>query len=270
MINTGRYRIDADSKKVDLADWKSSDDGGLSKDAGLAEFESLQDRFVQLTKLLYAESRHSLLIVFQGMDTSGKDSSTRALFRNVSPAGVDATSFKAPTAAELSQDFLWRVHRHVPPRGDIAIFNRSHYEDVLIVRVKDLVPARHWKARYDHINAFEKLLADEGTVIVKFYLHISKKYQKERLQKRLDDPEKRWKFNPGDLAERERWPEYAEAYEDALRKCSTGHAPWYVIPAEKRWYRDLVMATVLVETLEALDMKYPIPLFNPAAIVIPE
>jgi PPK2 family polyphosphate:nucleotide phosphotransferase len=270
MIKTERFRIEPDRKKLDLSEWKSNDDGGLDKDAGGAEFRKLQERFVELTKLLYAESKHSLLIIFQGMDTSGKDSSTRALFHDVSPTGVDATSFKAPTARELSQDFLWRVHHHVPPRGDIAIFNRSHYEDVLIVRVKNLVSEKQWKARYEHINAFERLLADEGTSIVKFYLHVSKEYQKERLQARLDNPDKHWKFNPGDLAERERWKNYIEAYEDALRKCSTAHAPWYVIPAEKRWYRDLVAVSILVETLEQLDMKYPIPQFNPAAIQIPD
>jgi PPK2 family polyphosphate:nucleotide phosphotransferase len=270
MIKTSRYRIDTDSRRVDLSEWKTDDDGGLSKDAAQAEFRTLQERFVELTRLLYAESKHGLLIVFQGMDTSGKDSSTRALFHDVSPTGVDATSFKAPTAPELGRDFLWRVHQHVPPRGDIAIFNRSHYEDVLIVRVHELVPTKRWKARYDHINAFEKLLADEGTTIVKFYLHVSKQYQKERLQKRLADPKKHWKFNPGDLAERERWTDYMEAYEDALRKCSTHHAPWFVIPAEKRWFRDLLMGTILVETLEALGMSYPVPSFNPAAIVIPD
>src|SRR5262245_18718038 len=160
MIKSERYRIEPDSKKVDLSDWKSNDDGGLDKEAAAAEFHSLQERFVDLTKLLYAESKHGLLIIFQGMDTSGKDSSTRALFHDVSPTGVDATSFKAPTARELAQDFLWRVHQHIPPRGEIAIFNRSHYEDVLIVRVKGLVPERQWKARYDHINAFERMLAD--------------------------------------------------------------------------------------------------------------
>lgn len=269
MIKTSAYRVEP-GDKVRLSDWKSSDSGNIDKDAGIAAFERLQERFVELTKLLYAESRRSLLVVFQGMDTSGKDSSTRALFRNVSPTGVRATSFKAPSASELAHDFLWRVHANTPARGEVAIFNRSHYEDVLIVRVRQLVPESRWKARFEHIRAFEQMLADEGTIIVKFFLHISREYQKERLQLRLDNPEKRWKFNPGDLVERERWHQYMSAYEDALSRCSTQHAPWYVVPAEKRWFRDLVMATVLVETLESLDMRFPVPTFDPAAISIPD
>ena len=269
MVKLSRFRIEPD-QKVHLADWDSNDDVGIDKDEGIAAFEQFQAKFVEMSKVLYAESKRSLLIVFQGMDTSGKDSSTRALFRNVSPTGVKATAFKVPSAEELAHDFLWRIHQHTPGRGEIAIFNRSHYEDVLIVRVKQLVPESRWKARYAHIRAFEQTLADEGTVIIKFYLHISRDYQKERLQKRLDDPEKRWKFNPSDLVERQRWGDYMAAYEDALSRCSTQDAPWYVIPAEKRWFRDLLMASVLVETLEGLNMRYPVPAFDPATIVIPD
>lgn len=261
------YRVRPGSP-CDLSDWKSDDDGGLDKAAAARSFAKLHARFVELTELLYAERRHGLLVVLQGMDTSGKDSATRAVFSGVSPTGIDATSFKAPTPEELAHDFLWRVHRHAPPRGEIALFNRSHYEDVLVVRVHKLVPARQWRTRYAHINAFERLLADEGAVIVKLFLHISKDYQKQRLQKRLDNPRKHWKFDPADLAERERWSEYRGAYEDALGKCSTEHAPWYVIPAEKRWFRDWLMTSVLVSTLEALEMKYPKATFDPAAIVL--
>lgn len=269
MIKLKRFRVEP-NQPVRLSEWQPSEDGEIRKDEGIAAFERLQERFVEQTKLLYAENRRGLLIVFQGMDTSGKDSSTRALFRNVSPTGVKATSFKAPSADELAHDFLWRVHENTPARGQIAIFNRSHYEDVLIVRVRQLVPESRWKARYEHIRAFEQLLADEGTVIVKFYLHISREYQKERLQVRLDEPNKRWKFNPSDLIERQRWNDYMAAYEDALSRCSTHDAPWYVVPAEKRWFRNLVMATVLVETLDSLDMRYPVPTFDPAAISIPD
>lgn len=261
------YRV-SPNQRVRLDDWKTDDDGGLSKEEGLAKFAEAQEKFVDLTGLLYAESKHALLVVFQGMDTSGKDTATRAAFAGVSPTGLDATSFKAPTSDELAHDFLWRVHRHTPPRGEIAVFNRSHYEDVLIVRVKELVSEKRWRARYEQINAFEALLAAEGVAIVKFYLHISKEYQKERLLKRLNDPKKQWKFNPGDLVERQRWGAYMGAYEDALAKCSTESAPWYVVPAEKRWFRDLVIIRALVAALEDLKMEYPKPAFDPAAIRI--
>lgn len=267
MFKTEHYRVKP-GKKASLTDWPSDGHASLDKDRAAEEFASWHERFIQLTELLYAERKHALLVVLQGMDTSGKDSATRAVFGGVSPTGVDATSFKAPTDAELSHDFLWRVHAHTPGRGEIAIWNRSHYEDVLIVRVKELAPKKRWQARYDHINAFEKLLADEGVIILKFYLHISKDFQKERLQKRLDDAEKHWKFNPGDLAERARWNDYMAAYEDALQRCSTQYAPWYVIPAEKRWFRDLLITRILVERLEALKMTNPSVDFDPKKIKI--
>lgn len=266
-MKTERYRV-RPGQAVVLSAWPSDDDGGLTKEACAAQFGTLHERLIDLTELLYAERRHSLLVVLQGMDTSGKDSATRAVFGGVSPTGMDATSFKAPTPVELEHDFLWRIHAHTPGRGEIAIWNRSHYEDVLIVRVKGLASKERWQARYEQINAFEQLLVQEGAVVVKFYLHISKDYQKERLQKRLDDPTKRWKFNPADLAERARWGDYRRAYQDALRRCSTASAPWHVIPAEKRWFRDLLMTHILVERLEALKMRYPTPDFNPSKIKI--
>ncbi len=268
MPESRKYRVEPD-KTCDLSRWDSNDDGSLDKEKTSKDFADLHERFIELTQLLYAEHKRGLLVVLQGMDTSGKDSATRAVFGGVSPTGINAVSFKQPSAEELSHDFLWRVHRHAPERGEITIFNRSHYEDVLIVRVHDLVPEKRWKARYEHIRNFERLLVDEGAVIVKFYLHISKDFQKERLQKRLDDPKKHWKFNPGDLVEREKWPEYRKAYEDALGKCSTEDAPWYVIPSERRWFRDWLMTKILVETLEGLDMKYPKVDFDPANIKIP-
>jgi PPK2 family polyphosphate:nucleotide phosphotransferase len=178
-------------------------------------------------------------------------------------------SFKAPNDVELGHDFLWRIHQNTPRRGHITVFNRSHYEDVLIVRVKQLVPEKRWQARYDHINAFEELLHDEGTVVLKFFLHISKDYQKDRLQRRLERPDKRWKFNPTDLVERARWADYQQAYADALSRCSTRHAPWYVVPAEKRWFRNLLVLRVIVDTLEDLKMAYPKVDFDPGRIVIP-
>ncbi len=261
------YRVKPGSQPH-LSDWPTDDDAGRDKSATQAEFEELHERFIELTELLYAQKEHGLLVVLQGMDTSGKDSTTRAVFGGVSPTGIDAISFKAPSEIERSHDFLWRIHPHAPARGEIAIFNRSHYEDVLIARVKQLVPEKRWKARYGHINAFEQLLADEGVAIVKFFLHISKDYQKQRLQKRLDNAKKHWKFDPSDLVERGRWSAYAQAYEDALGRCSTPHAPWYVIPAEKRWFRDWLITKVLVHTLERLEMRYPPARFNPADIRI--
>lgn len=261
------YRVPPD-KKLDLGDYKSDDDGGREKDPTQAETERLHERLIELSQRLYADGRYALLVVFQGMDTSGKDSTTRAVFGGISPTGIDATSFKAPSSTELRHDFLWRIHQHAPARGEIAIFNRSHYEDVLIARVRELVPRHVWQRRYEHINAFEKLLADEGAAIVKFFLHISKDYQRERLQRRLDDPDKHWKFNPADLAERSRWQAYQEAYAEALARCSTPWAPWYIVPAEKRWFRDWLVTRVLVATLEKLELRYPKAAFDPAAIRI--
>jgi PPK2 family polyphosphate:nucleotide phosphotransferase len=267
MLDTTHYRITPRSK-VRLARFKTKDDGGLEQSAAEAQFEKLTRRLADLQELMYAQSRHALLVVFQAMDAGGKDSTIRHVFAPVNAAGCYVVSFKRPTEPELARDFLWRVHAVVPPKGNIAVFNRSHYEDVLVARVKQLVPERTWKRRYDHINAFEQLLTDGGTTVVKFFLHISKDYQKERLQRRLDKPEKWWKFNPADLEERARWDDYQDAFADALSACSTPHAPWYVVPAERRWFRDLLVAHVLVDALESLDMKYPEPTFDPKAVTI--
>ena len=229
----------------------SSSTTGLAEDTG--EFRSkseakketdlLNDRLQDLQELLWAEHRHRLLLVLQGMDASGKDSAVRHVFSGVNPAGVKVISFKAPTTEELAHDYLWRIHRHMPGNGEIAIFNRSHYEDVGVVRVKQLVPESVWRRRYEHINAFEKMLAEEGTTILKFFLHISKDEQRKQLQERVDDPTKRWKFNPGDLAERARWDDYMTAYGEAISTTSTPWAPWYVVPTNRRWYRDYVLST---------------------------
>lgn len=222
-------------------------------------FVDLNDKLEELQELLWAEHRHKVLVVLQGMDTSGKDGVIRHVFDGVNPTGVRVASFKAPSPEELDHDFLWRVHPKVPGSGELVIFNRSHYEDVVAVRVRKLAPEKVWRQRYDQISDFERLLAESGTTILKFFLHIDKDEQKERLQARLDDPTKRWKFRKGDLSDRALWDEYQAAYEEALARTSTEHAPWYVVPANKKWYRNLVVATVLVETLEKLGMRYPEP-----------
>jgi len=255
-------------QKVRLSQWPTDDDGGRDKDQTEAEFDALSRRLGELQELLYAEGKHALLVVLQATDTGGKDSTIRKVFAPVNPQGCSVVSFKAPTGLELRHDFLWRVHAQAPARGMIVIFNRSHYEDVLVVRVKDLVPEKRWRARYEHINSFERLLRDEGTTILKFFLHVSKDYQKQRLQQRLDRPDKWWKFEPADLTERQRWDEYQAAYDDMLSRCSTEYAPWYVIPAEKRWYRNWLISSVLVDTLEGLNMSYPKATFDPKSIVI--
>src|SRR5215213_2106464 len=253
-----RYRVEPGSQ-VDLA---KIDPGsteafkGGKKDAEKV-FPKLNARLDEMQELLWAEHRHKVLIVLQGMDTSGKDGTIRHVFEGVNPTGVRVASFKAPTPEELEHDFLWRIHPKVPGAGEMVIFNRSHYEDVLVVRVRNLSPETVWRKRYDQINDFERLLAETGTTLLKFFLHISKDEQKERLQARIDDPTKRWKFRKGDLTDRELWDDYQAAYEDALSKTSTEHAPWYVVPADKKWYRNLVIATVLDETLKGLGLKPP-------------
>jgi len=261
------YRIQP-NVRVNLQQLKTDDDGGLARSQGKKQFKALRKQLIQLQELLYAEQKKALLVVFQAIDTGGKDSTIRHVFKGVNPQGCRVNSFKAPTGLEQKHDFLWRVHQHTPPLGYIEIFSRSHYEDVLVARVKELVPESRWQQRYEHINDFEKLLADEGTTIVKFFLHISKDYQKQRLQRRLDKPDKHWKFNPNDLAERQRWDTYQDAFEIMLQRCSTPYAPWYVVPAECRWYRNLLVASVLVKTLKSFDMHYPELNYDPAEIVI--
>jgi PPK2 family polyphosphate:nucleotide phosphotransferase len=217
-----------------------------------AELSGLQER-------LYAESEQALLVVLQAIDAGGKDGTVSHVFRGVNPQGVRVTSFKQPSAEDLAHDFLWRVHANVPPKGDIGIFNRSHYEDVLIVRVHDLVPESVWRPRYGHINHFEALLHDAGVRVVKLFLHISREEQADRLRARLADPTKQWKFNPGDLAERDRWDAYQAAFEEAIARTSTEHAPWYVIPADRKWFRNWAVSRIVIETLEEMDPRYPAP-----------
>ncbi|MEM7134076.1 MAG: polyphosphate kinase 2 family protein [Chloroflexota bacterium] len=253
-----KYLVQPGSK-VKLSDWDPNDKGGI--DGGKAEgkelLSGLNDQLEALQELLYAEGKQRVLIVLQATDTGGKDGTIRHVFDGVNPQGVKVASFKKPTAEELAHDYLWRIHRHVPANGEIVIFNRSHYEDVLVVRVHNIVPKSVWSKRYDHINAFEKMLADEGTTILKFYLHIDKDEQKERLQARLDEPHKNWKFSKADLAERKHWDAYQDAFEAALEKTSTEWAPWYVIPANRKWFRNLLISQIIVKTLTDLNMAYP-------------
>ncbi|MEP6687717.1 MAG: polyphosphate kinase 2 family protein [Gemmatimonadales bacterium] len=233
--------------------------GSPKKDDAVAATERLTRRIDELQERLFAESRRALLVVLQGRDTSGKDGALRNVFGPLNPQGVTVSSFKAPSPIELAHDYLWRVHQVVPPRGAIGVFNRSHYEDVLVVRVHGLVPEAVWRPRYEQIMQFERMLAENGVSIVKFFLHISRDEQRERLLARLEDPKKYWKFSPGDLGERERWDAYTEAYAEALARTSTPTAPWYVVPADKKYLRDLLVAEVVAEALERMNLVYPGP-----------
>ncbi|WKZ38200.1 MAG: polyphosphate kinase 2 family protein [Anaerolineales bacterium] len=257
-------------RKVKLTEQDPGGTGDFKggKTGGLREAQKLNEELQSLQELLYAEGKHKVLVVLQAMDTGGKDGAIRRVFEGVNPQGVKVASFKVPTAKELSHDYLWRIHQVMPANGEMVIFNRSHYEDVLVVRVRNLVPKEVWSKRYDQINDFERMLAENGTTILKFFLHISKDEQKERLQARLDDPTKHWKFSLGDLEERKLWDDYQQAYEDAINKNSTDYAPWYVVPANRKWYRDLVISTILVETLKGLKMDYPKPKDNLQGVVV--
>lgn len=221
------------------------------------EFKALRKEFIHLQQRLYAEGKQKLLIIFQAMDAGGKDGTIRNIFKGVNPQGVRVHSFKVPSKKELAHDFLWRIHKVVPAKGMIGVFNRSHYEDVLVVRVHNIVPEAVWRPRYTQINQFEKLLSDTGTHILKFYLHISADEQKERFQSRLDEPEKHWKFSLDDLQKRKFWPDYMKAYEEMLAECSTEWAPWYVIPANQKWYRNLTICRTVVHTLREMNPQFP-------------
>jgi PPK2 family polyphosphate:nucleotide phosphotransferase len=254
-----KFRVEA-GEKIDLdaidADFKPK---GMDRDDAEEEFRDLTDELQDLQHLMYAEDRRSLLIVLQGRDAAGKDGTIRHVFGPMNPQGTRVTSFKVPSKEELAHDFLWRCHKAAPKRGTVGIFNRSHYEDVLVVRVHDLVPKKIWSKRYDHINAFEGLLADSGTVTLKFYLHIDREEQLERFKKRIDNPRKNWKISDSDYSERPYWDAYTEAFEDALSRCSTDIAPWFVIPANRKWARNLVVAHIVAETMRSLDMRFPKP-----------
>jgi PPK2 family polyphosphate:nucleotide phosphotransferase len=254
------HRIEPGSG-VDLAALDPGDTSAAPGDKGDTRdaTETLVGRLVDLQEMLWARRKERVLVVLQGLDTSGKGGTIEHVLGAVNPAGLRVTSFKAPTSTELARDYLWRVHHHVPASGEIAVFDRSHYEDVLVVRVNGLVPEERWRRRYDHINAFERLLVDEGTTIVKLFLHISSDEQRERLQARLDEPEKRWKLHLDDLDARARWDDYQGAIDEMLERTGTEHAPWRVIPADQKWYRNWAAAAILVDALEGLGLTWPEP-----------
>jgi PPK2 family polyphosphate:nucleotide phosphotransferase len=253
---------------VDLGAVDPAATHGRSKEASSKELERGLERLRDLQERLWAEHRRRVLVVLQGIDGAGKGGTIEHVVGAMNPAGVPVTSFKVPSEEERAHDYLWRLHKRVPGDGEIAVFDRSHYEDVLVVRVHELVPKERWSRRYDQINAFERLLADEGTTILKFFLWISKDEQQERLQARIDDPTKRWKFRLGDLDERKRWDSYVAAFEEALTRCSTDWAPWYVIPANRKWFRNLAVAEILAAELERLNPQYPPGEDLPAGLVV--
>jgi PPK2 family polyphosphate:nucleotide phosphotransferase len=252
------FRV-APGTRIRLADLDPADSRGWKKTDAEKQIARELERLADLQDRLWAEAKRGVLVVLQGIDASGKDGSIRKVMTAFNPQGCFVASFKVPTAEEAAHDFLWRIHKRVPAKGEIGIFNRSHYEEVLVVRVHQLVPRSVWSGRYEHLRQFEQLLVDTGTVVVKFFLHIDRDEQRQRLQERYDDPKKRWKFSTGDLAERALWDKYMAAYEDALSKTSAVDAPWYVIPANRNWFRDLAIARILADTLEDLKPAYPQP-----------
>jgi PPK2 family polyphosphate:nucleotide phosphotransferase len=241
--------LDTPGEKVKLDDFPEKPPKGLDEEAARREFEVLGEELFELQDLLWGARTHAVLIVLQGRDTAGKDGAIKHVVGCLNPRGVHVTSFGVPSEEEREHDFLWRIHRHTPRKGEFAIFNRSHYEDVLVVRVQGLVPEPLWKARYGHIRDFEELLAEHGTLVLKFFLHVSSAEQKKRLLKREEDSRKAWKINTGDWEDREHWDDYTAAYEEALSRTATKQAPWYIVPADAKWYRNLVMARALVEAL---------------------
>lgn len=265
-----RYRV-TPGERPDLASVDTRDKGlypELRKASSVEELARLNRHLASLQRLLWADGSRSVLLVLQAMDTGGKDGTIRKVFTGVNPQGVDVVGFGVPTERELGHDYLWRVHRSTPNDGRIAIFNRSHYEDVLVVRVEELVPEARWQRRYRHIREFEQLLVDEGTVIRKVMLHISKAEQKERLEARLADPSKGYKFNPSDLDSRAKWADYMQAYEDAIAETSTDAAPWYVVPADRKWHRNLIVANIMIDAIESLGLSYPEPEVDLSSVVI--
>ena len=254
-------------RTITLSDYNADATPGCRKKEDVDEiFEETTKKLAELQYLLYAENKRALLVVLQAMDTGGKDGTIRHVLTRLNPAGCDVKAFKAPTAPELDHDYLWRIHHAVPPRGEIGIFNRSHYEDVIAVRVHRLTPRAVWEKRFEQINLFEHFLVENNVTIVKIFLHISKGEQKQRLEERIKNPERHWKLSPADLAERKYWRQYQKAYEGALSRCSTKWAPWFIIPADKKWYRDHAVSQILLETLESMKMKFPKPTFDPSKL----
>ncbi len=264
-----RYVVKPGSQ-VDLGSIDTSDkslfESGKKRHVNV--LNGLKEELKEMQNLLYAESKRKLLVVIQAMDTGGKDGCVKSVFGRVDPQGIQVTSFKKPSEKELSHDYLWRVHQHAPANGMISVFNRSHYEDIIAVSVKNLLPELVWSKRYRHIVEFERMLADEGTKIVKIFLHISRDEQKERLQARLDDPAKHWKFNPNDLNDRAKWDDFMGCYETLIEKTSSDDAPWYIVPSDRKWYRNLVVSQIIIDALKSLDMSYPEVEWDPEAMIM--
>jgi len=255
MVNPGH--------KARLADWDADFTAKYkNKEQIQQQLEKNFEKLAELQYLLYAENKHAVLVVLQAMDAGGKDGTIRTVMGPMNPQSCKVTSFKGPSEEELAHDYLWRIHKYVPRKGEVRIFNRSHYEDVLIVRVHDIVPKEIWSRRFEQINNFEKMLVESNIHVIKFFLHISKEEQRKRLKERLDDPTKHWKADPADFEERNFWDEYTKAYDDVLTKCSTEHAPWYVIPANKKWFRNLALSEIMVDHLSRLKMKFPEPRYD--------
>ena len=252
--------------RVKMADFDPADTHGVDKGAGGRQLQKNLDRLSVLQYLLYAEGKRSLLVVLQGIDAGGKDGTIQHVMSGLNPQGVSVTSFKVPEGPEKRHDYLWRIHNALPEYGEIGIFNRSHYEDVLVVRVHALVPKEVWSKRYNQINEFERMLTENGVRIVKFLLYIDKEEQARRFRERIDDKTKNWKFSPADMKEREYWDQYIDAYQDMLRKCSKRHAPWYVIPANHKWFRNLAVSQILCEELEAMKLRFPKPVADLSGI----
>jgi PPK2 family polyphosphate:nucleotide phosphotransferase len=266
MSYSNEFRIKPNTK-VNLAKIDAGYHGEIEdEDKANEELKKYTTRLSELQAVMYAENKHALLIVLQALDAGGKDGTIHHVMEAMNPQGCSVVGFKVPTPEELAHDYLWRIHQHTPRKGQITVFNRSHYEDVLVVRVHNLVPEEVWSKRYNDINAFERTLVNNGTTIVKFYLHIDKEEQLGRFRDRLDQPDKQWKISESDYSERDYWDDYQKAYMDALSKCSFNYAPWYVIPANHKWFRNLAVSQILVETMEGMKMKYPEPTVDLAEI----
>ncbi len=263
------YVVKPESKvKLDAIDTRDHSLYKAGKDHHHDELHECREELSELQGMMYAEGKNKLLVIFQAMDTGGKDGCVNTVFGQVDPVGLRVHSFKKPTEVELARDYLWRIHQHVPEKGMISVFNRSYYEDIIAVKVKNIYPESVWSKRYRHVVEFERMLAEEGTKIIKIFLHISKDEQKERLQARLDDPSKHWKFNPGDLSDRALWDDFMMEYETMIAKTSTTYAPWFIVPADRKWYRNLVVSQIIIDALKSLNMSYPKPDWNPSEMKV--
>jgi len=251
------FNVSSDDKQFSLKEFKPDETDGLSKEDMKKEYDKLQEEFVELQEVFYASKKYGLLIILQGMDCSGKDGTVKKVLTGVSPNGFSVENFKAPTPEELGHDYLWRVHKKTPIRGGIVVFNRSYYEDVLVTRVHNTIDDDIAFSRFNEIREFEKYLVNNNTIVLKFFLHISKEFQQEKLETRLETPEKNWKFSEADLKERKFWDQYQECYSDLLSNCSTKEAPWYVIPSNHRWFRDYIILKTIVKAIEDLNLEYP-------------